>query len=715
MVGVVGSSPIAPTNTEQANHVIPNYYYRHSLLGLSRLSEIRLFKRKVRLRSHFFFVLTLRICIVNWLKGQPATSTAKVNEMPIVTLPDGSQRSFDQAVRVADVAASIGAGLARAALAGKVDGKLVDTSYLIDRDVQLAIITEKDAEGLEVIRHSTAHLLAFAVKELFPDAQVTIGPVIEHGFFYDFSYKRAFTPEDLEAIEKKMGELAKRDIPVERYELSRDDAVAYFKSIGEHYKAEIIESIPANEALSLYREGEFTDLCRGPHVPSTGKLKVFKLMKLAGAYWRGDSRNEMLQRVYGTAWSKKEDLEQYLHMLEEAEKRDHRKLGKQLDLFHMQDEAPGMVFWHPKGWSLWQSVEQYMRKRLSVAGYQEVRTPMVMDRVLWEKSGHWENYRENMFTTESEKRDYAVKPMNCPAHVQIFNSGLRSYRDLPMRLAEFGACHRNEPSGALHGILRVRGFVQDDAHIFCTEEQIVEESRAFNELAMSVYRDFGFDNVAVKLSLRPEKRAGTDETWDKAENGLRDALRACGVEWEELPGEGAFYGPKVEYHIKDALGRSWQCGTLQLDFVLPERLDAEYVSSEESARKRPVMLHRAILGSLERFLGILIENHAGAFPLWLAPTQAVVMSISEHQADYAAEIAASLKKQGFRVESDLRSDKIGFKIREHSLQKLPYQVVVGDKEKAAGLVAVRSRGGEDLGQMTLEALVERWNAEMIKV
>ncbi|PHV10121.1 threonine--tRNA ligase [Chitinimonas sp. BJB300] len=635
--------------------------------------------------------------------------------MPIVTLPDGSQRSFDQPLRVADVATSIGAGLARAALAGKVDGKLVDTSYLIDRDVQLAIVTDKDADGLEVIRHSTAHLLAYAVKELFPDAQVTIGPVIENGFFYDFSYKRPFTPEDLAAIEKKMSELAKRDIPVERYELSRDEAVAYFKSIGEHYKAEIIESIPADQALSLYREGDFTDLCRGPHVPSTGKLKVFKLMKLAGAYWRGDSRNEMLQRIYGTAWAKKEDLDQYLHMLEEAEKRDHRKLGKQLDLFHLQDEAPGMVFWHPKGWSLWQSVEQYMRKRLAAVGYQEIRTPMVMDRVLWEKSGHWENYRENMFTTESEKRDYAVKPMNCPGHVQVFNSGLRSYRDLPMRLAEFGACHRNEPSGALHGIMRVRGFVQDDAHIFCTEEQIVAESKAFNQLAMSVYEDFGFDSVAVKLSLRPEKRAGTDETWDRAENGLREALRACGVEWEELPGEGAFYGPKVEYHIKDALGRSWQCGTLQLDFVLPERLGAEYVSSEESARKRPAMLHRAVLGSLERFLGILIENHAGAFPFWLAPTQAVVMSISEHQAEYAADVAVRLKEAGFRIETDLRSDKIGFKIREHSLQKVPYQIVVGDKEKEASLVAVRSRGGEDLGQMTLEALLERWSAESVKV
>ena len=632
--------------------------------------------------------------------------------MPIVTLPDGSKRSFDQPVRVADVAASIGAGLARAALAGKVDGTLVDTSYTIDRDVDLAIITERDAEGVDVIRHSTAHLLAYAVKELFPDAQVTIGPVIDNGFYYDFSYKRAFTPEDLELIEKKMAELAKQDIPVERYELSRDEAIAYFKGIGEKYKAEIIESIPADQVLSLYREGNFTDLCRGPHVPSTGKLKVFKLMKLAGAYWRGDSRNEMLQRVYGTAWAKKEDLDQYLHMLEEAEKRDHRRLAKQLDLFHMQDEAPGMVFWHPKGWALWQAVEQYMRKRLTKADYLEVRTPMMMDRILWEKSGHWENYRENMFTTESEKRDYAVKPMNCPAHVQIFNSALRSYRDLPMRLAEFGACHRNESSGSLHGIMRVRGFVQDDAHIFCTEDQVVAESQAFNELAMSVYRDFGFDDVQVKLSLRPEKRAGTDEIWDRAENGLREALRACGVTWEELPGEGAFYGPKVEYHIKDAIGRSWQCGTLQLDFVLPERLDAEFVA-DDNARKRPVMLHRAIVGSFERFLGILIENHAGAFPLWLAPVQAVVMSISEHQAEYAAEVAAKLKAEGFRVESDLRNDKISFKIREHSLQKLPYQIVVGDKEKASGVVAVRSRGGEDLGQMTLDALIERWKSELI--
>jgi threonyl-tRNA synthetase len=631
--------------------------------------------------------------------------------MPDIRLPDGSIRSFEDAVTVHEVAASIGAGLAKAALAGRVDGKLVDTSYVIKHDADLAIVTDKDSDGLEVIRHSTAHLLAYAVKELFPDAQVTIGPVIENGFYYDFAYKRPFTPEDLEAIEKKMAELVKQDIPVERYELPRDEAITYFKGIGEAYKAEIIESIPQGEVLSLYKEGKFTDLCRGPHVPSTGKLKVFKLMKLAGAYWRGDSNNEMLQRVYGTAWAKKEDLAQYLHMLEEAEKRDHRKLGKALDLFHLQDEAPGMVFWHPKGWSLWQSIEQYMRKTLTAAGYQEIKTPMVMDRVLWEKSGHWENYRDNMFTTESEKRDYAVKPMNCPGHVQVFNQGLRSYRDLPLRLAEFGACHRNEPSGALHGLMRVRGFVQDDAHIFCTEDQIVSEAQAFNELTMQVYQVFGFDNVSIKLSLRPEKRAGSDEVWDKAENGLRAALAACGVEWEELPGEGAFYGPKVEYHIKDALGRSWQCGTLQLDFVLPERLDAEYVA-EDNSRKRPVMLHRAILGSLERFLGILIENHGGAFPLWLAPVQAVVMNITDAQADYATEVVQTLKAQGFRVDLDLRNEKIGYKIREHSLQKLPYQIVLGDKEKAGGLVAVRNRAGEDLGQMTLDALIERFNADL---
>ncbi|MBX9299015.1 threonine--tRNA ligase [Chromobacterium vaccinii] len=630
--------------------------------------------------------------------------------MPDIRLPDGSVRSFDKPVTVHEVAASIGAGLARAALAGRVDGQLVDTSYLIDRNADLAIVTDKDADGLSIIRHSTAHLLAYAVKELFPEAQVTIGPEIENGFYYDFAYKRPFTPEDLAAIEKKMAELAKKDIPVERYELPRDEAIAYFKSIGEAYKAEIIESIPQGEVLSLYREGEFTDLCRGPHVPSTGKLKVFKLMKVAGAYWRGDSKNEMLQRVYGTAWAKKEDLDAYLYMLEEAEKRDHRKLGVQLDLFHLQDEAPGMVFWHPKGWQLWQSVEQYMRDKLNREGYKEIRTPMMMDAHLWERSGHAANYRENMFITESEKRDYAVKPMNCPGHVQVFNSGLRSYRDLPLRYAEFGSCHRNEPSGALHGIMRVRGFVQDDGHIFCTEDQINQEAKDFHRLVMEVYDRFGFDKVSIKLALRPEKRIGEESTWDKAEEGMREALRACGVEWEELPGEGAFYGPKIEYHIKDALGRSWQCGTLQLDFMLPERLDAEYVADDNS-RKRPVMLHRAALGSLERFLGILIENHAGAFPLWLAPVQMVVMNITEAQADYAGEVAKSLEKQGFRVALDLRNEKIGYKIREHSLQKLPYQIVIGDKEKAGGLVAVRARG-EDLGQLTLDAFIARLKAEM---
>ena len=631
--------------------------------------------------------------------------------MPNITLPDGSVRSFEQPVTIAQVAASIGAGLARAALAGKVEGRLVDTSFLIENDTALAIVTDKDADGLEIIRHSTAHLLAYAVKELFPDAQVTIGPVIENGFFYDFSYKRPFTPEDLEKIEVRMAELVKRDIPVERSVLPRDEAVAFFKSIGEHYKAEIIASIPQDQDVSLYREGDFVDLCRGPHVPSTGKLKVFKLMKVAGAYWRGDSKNEMLQRIYGTAWAKKEDQEAYLHMLEEAEKRDHRRLGKQLDLFHLQDEAPGMVFWHPKGWTLWQQIEQYMRRVLTAAGYDEVKTPLVMDRQLWERSGHWDNYRDNMFTTESEKRDYAIKPMNCPGHVQIYNHGLHSYRDLPLRLAEFGSCHRNEPSGALHGLMRVRGFVQDDAHIFCTEEQIVSEVTAFNELLSRVYRDFGFTDVAVKLSLRPEKRAGSDEVWDKAEGGLREALAASGHGWEELPGEGAFYGPKIEYHVKDALGRSWQCGTMQLDFVLPERLDAEYVT-EDNSRRRPVMLHRAILGSLERFIGILIENHAGALPMWLSPVQAVVMNISDAQADYVTEVVKTLRSRGFRVEADLRNEKITYKIREHSVRKLPYLLVVGDKEKAAEVVAVRARGNQDLGQMSLDTIVERWQREI---
>nr|WP_315594107.1 threonine--tRNA ligase [uncultured Cupriavidus sp.] len=626
--------------------------------------------------------------------------------MIAITLPDGSRREYPGPVTVAEVAQSIGSGLAKAALAGKVDGRMVDTSFTIDSDASLAIVTDKDADGVDVIRHSTAHLLAYAVKELYPDAQVTIGPVIENGFYYDFAYKRPFTPEDLAAIEKKMTELARKDEKVTREVLSRDEAVALFESMGEKYKAEIIASIPADQEIGLYREGNFVDLCRGPHVPSTGKLKVFRLMKVAGAYWRGDSNNEMLQRIYGTAWAKKEDQDAYLTMLEEAEKRDHRRLGKLLDLFHLQEEAPGMVFWHPKGWSVWQAVEQYMRGRLTDGGYQEVRTPQVMDRSLWEKSGHWDNYKENMFVTESEKRDYAIKPMNCPGHVQIFNHGLRSYRDLPLRLAEFGACHRNEPSGALHGLMRVRGFVQDDAHIFCTEGQIVEEAKAFNELAFSVYDDFGFKDVKVKLSLRPEKRAGSDATWDHAEDGLRLALRACGVEWEELPGEGAFYGPKVEYHIKDAIGRSWQCGTLQLDLVLPERLDAEYVS-EDNSRKRPVMLHRAILGSFERFLGILLENHAGALPAWLAPEQVVVMNIADSQSEYAESVVQLLQKQGFRAKADLRNEKITYKIREHSLQKIPYLLVVGDKERDANQVAVRARGNVDLGVMPVSAFVER--------
>jgi threonyl-tRNA synthetase len=626
--------------------------------------------------------------------------------MVSIRLPDGSVRQYDHPVTVAEVAASIGPGLAKAALGGKIDGELVDTSALIDHDVSLAIVTDKDADGLDIIRHSTARLLAYAVKDLFPEAQVTIGPVIDNGFYYDFAYSRPFTPEDLEKIEKRMQELAKKDEPVSRRVVSRDEAVDYFKSIGEKYKAEIIESIPASDDIKLYSHGGFTDLCRGPHVPSTGKLKVFKLMKVAGAYWRGDAKNEQLQRIYGTAWTKKEDQDAYLHMLEEAEKRDHRKLGKQLDLFHMQDESPGMVFWHPRGWTLWQQVEQYMRRRVNDAGYLEIKTPMIMDRSLWEASGHWQNYRENMFTTESEKRDYAIKPMNCPGHVQVFNHGLRSYRDLPLRFAEFGSCHRNEASGALHGLMRVRGFVQDDAHIFCTESQFISESIAFNTLAMSVYKDFGFDQVDIKLSLRPDARAGTDETWDRAEEGLREALRACNVEWEELPGEGAFYGPKVEYHIKDALGRSWQCGTLQLDMVLPERLGAEFVA-EDNSRRRPIMLHRAIVGSMERFLGILIEHHAGAMPAWLAPQQVVVMNIAESQAEYAKNLAQTLQKQGVRVEADLRNEKISYKIREHTLQKVPYLLVVGDKERDAQTVAVRARGGVDLGVMPVDAFIER--------
>lgn len=631
--------------------------------------------------------------------------------MPNITLPDGSVRSFDHPVTVAEVAASIGAGLAKAALAGRVGGRLVDLSHLLDTDADLAILTDKAEEGLEIVRHSTAHLLAHAVKELFPDAQVTIGPVIENGFYYDFSYKRPFTPEDLAAIEARMAEIAKREIPVQREVWPRDKAVDFFKGIGEHYKAEIIASIPAGEDVSLYRQGDFIDLCRGPHVPSTGKLKVFKLMKLAGAYWRGDSKNEMLQRVYGTAWIKKDELDAYLHMIEEAEKRDHRKLGRQLDLFHIQDEAPGMVFWHAKGWTLWQQVEQYLRRTIGEHGYQEVKTPQIVDRSLWEKSGHWGMYSDLMFTTQSEKRDYAVKPMNCPCHIQIFNQGLKSYRDLPLRMAEFGSCHRNEPSGSLHGIMRVRNFVQDDAHIFCAESQVQAESAEFIRLLQQVYQDFGFTDVQVKLSTRPEKRVGTDEQWDAAEAALAAALDAQRLEYELQPGEGAFYGPKIEFSLKDCLGRVWQCGTLQLDFNLPVRLGAEYVD-EDNTKKIPVMLHRAILGSLERFIGILIEHHAGAMPLWLAPVQAVVMNISEGQAEYAEEAVARLKKAGFRVEADLRNEKINYKIREHSVQKLPYQIVIGEKEKAAGLVAVRARGGQDLGQMSLDSLIERWLREV---
>jgi threonyl-tRNA synthetase len=631
--------------------------------------------------------------------------------MPDIRLPDGAIKHFDAPVTVAQVAASIGPGLAKAALAGRVDGKLVDTSYTIDRDASVAIVTDKDPDGIEVLRHSTAHLLAYAVKELFPDAQVTIGPVIEDGFYYDFSYKRPFTPEDLAAIEQKMAELAKKDEPVVRKMMPRDDAVQYFESLGEHYKAEIIGSIPANESISLYSEGRFTDLCRGPHVPSTGKLKVFKLTKLAGAYWRGDSRNEMLQRIYGTAWAKKEDLDAYLHRIEEAEKRDHRKLGRQLDLFHLREEAPGMVFWHPKGWTIWQQVEQYMRRAYQQNGYQEVKCPMILDRSLWEKSGHWQNYKEQMFTTESEKRDFAIKPMNCPGHILVFNSNMRSYRDLPLRYGEFGSCHRNEPSGALHGLMRVRGFTQDDGHIFCSEEQIQPEVTAFNQQALAVYRDFGFDQVTIKLALRPDKRLGTDDTWDRAESALRRALSACEAEWTELPGEGAFYGPKVEYHLKDSLGRSWQCGTMQVDFSMPARLDAEYVA-EDNSRKVPVMLHRAVVGSLERFIGILIEHHGGALPLWLAPVQLVVLTITDRQAAYAPKVVAALRAAGYRAIADLRNEKITYKIREHSLQKLPYQIILGDKEMQTEQVAVRTRAGEDLGAMPLDSLMRRLEAEM---
>jgi threonyl-tRNA synthetase len=627
-----------------------------------------------------------------------------------IKLPDGAIKHFDAPVCVADIAASIGPGLAKAALAGRVDGKLVDTSHVVDHDARVAIVTERDADGLDVIRHSTAHLLAYAVKELFPEAQVTIGPVIEDGFYYDFSFKRPFTPDDLAAIEQKMEELARKNEPVTRSLMPRDEAVRYFESIGEHYKAEIIASIPSDEPISLYREGKFVDLCRGPHVPSTGRLKVFKLTKLAGAYWRGDSRNEMLQRIYGTAWTKKDDLDAYLHRIEEAEKRDHRKLGRQLDLFHLQEEAPGMVFWHPKGWTIWQQVEQYMRRVYQDNGYQEVRGPMILDRSLWERSGHWENYKEHMFTTESEKRDFAIKPMNCPGHVQIFNSDLRSYRELPLRYGEFGFCHRNEASGALHGLMRVRAFTQDDGHIFCTPDQIEPEVTAFNRLALAVYKDFGFEDIAIRLSLRPEKRIGSDEIWDRAEGALRAALKACGIAWTELPGDGAFYGPKIDYDLRDSLGRSWQCGTMQVDFAMPERLGAEYVA-EDNTRKVPVMLHRAIIGSFERFIGILIENCAGALPLWLSPIQVAVLTITDRQADYAREVAEALRGAGYRALTDLRNEKITYKIREHSLQKLPYQLILGDKEVQARQVAVRTRAGEDLGAMPLEAFVFRLQAE----
>ena len=628
-----------------------------------------------------------------------------------ITLPDGSRREFESPTRVADVAAAIGPGLAKSALAGRVDGKLVDTSHVINADATLAIITERDADGLEVIRHSAAHLLAYAVKELFPEAQVTIGPVIENGFYYDFAYSRPFTPEDLAAIEQRMIELAKKDEPVLRRVLPRDEAVAYFKGLGEHYKAQIVGSIPADQDVSLYREGAFEDLCRGPHVPSTGRLKHFKLMKVAGAYWRGDQANEQLQRIYGTAWATKDELQGYLRMLEEAEKRDHRRLGRELDFFHMEEAAPGLVFWHPKGWTVWQQVEQYMRAVYRDNGYQEVKGPQILDKNLWEKTGHWENYRDGMFTTESEKREYALKPMNCPGHVLIFNSAMRSYRDLPLRYGEFGQCHRNEPSGALHGIMRVRGFTQDDGHIFCTEDMILDECVAYTALLQKVYRDFGFNEIIYKVATRPAKRVGSDALWDKAEYAVTESLRRSGCEFIVSPGDGAFYGPKIEYTLKDALGRQWQCGTMQVDFNTAERLGGEYVT-DTSGRAHPVMLHRAIVGSLERFIGILIEQHAGALPAWLAPVQVVVACISENTADYAAEVVKALQKQGVRAQVDLRADKIGYKIREHSMQKVPYILVVGDKEKANGAVAVRARGNQDLGVMALEDFVQKLLADV---
>jgi threonyl-tRNA synthetase len=628
-----------------------------------------------------------------------------------ITLPDASVREFPQPVTVAEVAASIGAGLAKAALAGKVDGKLVDTSHRIEADVALAIVTDKDADGLEVIRHSTAHLLAYAVKELFPEAQVTIGPVIENGFYYDFAYKRPFTPEDLVAIEKRMAELAAKNEPVVRRVLPRDEAVAHFKAQGELYKAEIIGSIPADQDVSLYREGGFEDLCRGPHVPSTGRLKHFKLMKVAGAYWRGDQANEQLQRIYGTAWASKEALQQYLTMLEEAEKRDHRRLGRELDLFHLDEYSPGMVFWHPKGWTVWQQVEQYMRRVYQDNGYQEVKGPQIIDRTLWEKSGHWEKYRDAMFTTESEKHDYAIKPMNCPGHILIFKQGIKSYRDLPLRYGEFGNCHRNEPTGGLHGIMRVRGFTQDDGHIFCTEDHILPECVDYTTLLQQVYKDFGFTDIIYKVATRPAARIGSDEIWDKAEHALIESLRHSGCDYVISPGDGAFYGPKIEYTLKDAIGRQWQCGTMQVDFSMAERLDAVYVA-EDSSRRHPVMLHRAIVGSLERFIGILIEQHAGALPAWLAPVQVVVASITEQQAEYAASVAKSLQKQGVRISLDLRNEKINYKIREHSMQKVPFILVVGDKEKANGTVAVRARGNQDLGVMPLADFLQKITSDI---
>ena len=657
-------------------------------------------------------------CVPDVLIFPPSVAFAALftcRHMVQITLPDGSLREFPGPVTVAEVAASIGAGLAKAALGGKVNGQLVDTSFSMTSHAQLAIVTAKDPEGLELIRHSTAHLLAYAVKDLFPEAQVTIGPVIENGFYYDFSYSRPFTPEDLQQIEKRMTELANKDEPVVRRVLPRDEAVAFFQGMGEQYKAEIIASIPADQEVSLYREGNFEDLCRGPHVPSTGKLKHFKLMKVAGAYWRGDSKNEMLQRVYGTAWASKEDLQLYLTRLEEAEKRDHRKLGRELDLFHIDEHAPGLVFWHPKGWTVWQTVEQYMRQVYRSSGYQEVKGPQILDKTLWEKTGHWDKYRDNMFTTESEKRDYALKPMNCPGHILIFKQGIKSYRDLPLRYGEFGQCHRNEPSGGLHGIMRVRGFTQDDGHIFCTENQILPECGTFTKVLKKVYADFGFTNILYKVSTRPAARIGSDELWDKAEKALMDSLRSSGCEFVISEGDGAFYGPKIEYTLKDAIGREWQCGTIQVDFNLSERLDAEYVA-EDGSRQRPVILHRAIVGSMERFIGILVEQHAGALPTWLAPVQVSILNITDAQSDYCHEIAAKLQKsvsnQGLRVELDLRNEKITYKIREHSLQKLPYILVAGDKEKAAGTVAVRARGNKDLGVMSIDAFIERIAADI---